>query len=200
MCYWAVQQLHHQGVKQPTSQRGPHKGGIHETIFNFSREKILQTLAESKWLTKLGCWIMVQNHPYLHPSPWVHGSSSGFVNTWYSLKHLTSMTRNLLWSNWREKHFAEIECKVIKCCVSQVQFAQTRCAKYSLLFNKWRQFDVHALDEFRIKVMRFTKIEDTFSFFRALLPTLIILQKTSAALQGLPWTLRTSARSFDFYI
>ena len=43
-------------------------------------------------------------------------------------------------------------------------------------------------------------IEDTFSFFRALLPTLTILQKTSAALQGLPWTLRTSARFFDSYI
>ena len=68
----------------------------------------------------------------------------------------------------------------------QVQFAQTRCAKYSLLFNKWRQSDVHALDEFRIKVMQLTKIEDTFSFFRVLLPTLDILQKTSTALQGLP--------------
>ena len=79
-----------------------------------------------------------------------------------------------------------LKCRIMNCYVPQVQFAQTRCAKYSLLFNKWRQFDEHALDEFRIKVMQFTKIGDTFSFFRALLPTLIILQKTSAALQGLP--------------
>ena len=33
-------------------------------------------------------------------------------------------------------------CRLMKCCGPQVQFAQTRCAKYSLLFNKWRQSDV----------------------------------------------------------
>ena len=106
---------------------------------------------------------------------------------------------NQIWRNLGTSR-KMLKCRVMNCYLPQVQFAQTRCAKYSLLFNKWRQFDEHAPDEFRIKVMLLTKIEDPFSFFRALLPTLTILQKTSAALQGLPWTLRISARFFDSFI
>ena len=76
---------------------------------------------------------------------------------------LFDLTRNLSESNMKEPgHFAQnvkVQSNELLSAVPQVQFAQTRCAKYSLLFNKWRQFDEHALDEFRIKVMLLTKIE-----------------------------------------